>query len=286
MNKELDLDLNNYDLLDLLKLFNLEYDFTKEDLKHAKKIVLMTHPDKSKMDKNIFLFYTSAYKLIYKLYEFRYKSNQNTEYTVEKNRENEMILDKLKCKNFNKWFNEMFETERLKNEFTETGYGDWLISNEDIDNRKATKENMNTLFETKKKEIRSLVVKQDVEDIRHNGNGQFCDLLNNKPESYGSDIFSRMPYEDLKKAHTETVVPVTHDDYMNIKKYKNVNELQMDRSTKIIPMNTEESKKYLDMNKESELRDDIDRAYKLARQDENVKKINNNWWSKLKQLSN
>ena len=284
MDIQLDLDLNNYDLIDLLKLFNLEYDFTKEDLKRAKKIVLMTHPDKSKMDKGIFLFYTSAYKLIYKLYEFRHKSNQSTDYTVEKNKENEMILDKMKCKNFNKWFNEMFESERLKDDFTERGYGDWLNSNDDIDNRNTTKENMNVAFETKKREIRSLVVKEEIQDLRHNG--QFCDLLNNKPDSYGSDIFSKLPYEDLKKAHTETVVPVTHDDYMNIKKYKNVNELQMDRSLKIKPMTTEESKKYLDTNKQLELKDDVERAYKLARQDENVKKINNNWWSKLKQLTN
>jgi hypothetical protein len=177
----------------------------------------------------------------------------------------------------------MFETERLKNEFTENVYGNWMNSNEDIDNRKATKENMNSLFENKKKEIKSLVVKQDIQELRNN---QYCDLLNNKPESYSSDIFSKFPYEDLKKAHTETVVPVTYDDYMNIKKYKNVNELQMDRSLKIKPMSTEESNKYLDMNKESELRNDIERAYKLARQDENVKKINNNWWSKLKQLTN
>jgi len=284
MNTELDLDLNNYDLVDLLKLFNLDYDFTKEDLKNAKKIVLMTHPDKSKMDKRFFLFYTSAYKLIYKLYEFRHKSQSSTEYSVDKNIENEIILDKMKGKNFNKWFNEMFETERLKNEFMETGYGDWLNSNEDIDTRKATKENMNILFENKKKEIRSLVVKQEIQELRNNT--QYCDLLNDIPESYSSDIFSKFPYEDLKKAHTETVVPVTHDDYMNIKKYKNVNELQMDRSLKIKPMSTEESNKYLDMNKESELRNDIERAYKLAKQDENVKKINNNWWSKLKQLTN
>ena len=49
--ESLDLDLNNYGLNDILKLFNLDYDFNKEGLKQAKKVVLMTHPDKSYLDK-------------------------------------------------------------------------------------------------------------------------------------------------------------------------------------------------------------------------------------------
>ena len=39
--ESLDLDLNNYGLNDILKLFNLDYDFNKEGLKQAKKVVLM-----------------------------------------------------------------------------------------------------------------------------------------------------------------------------------------------------------------------------------------------------
>ena len=38
----LDLNLDNYELKDLLNLFNLPYDFTESDLKNAKKIVLNT----------------------------------------------------------------------------------------------------------------------------------------------------------------------------------------------------------------------------------------------------
>jgi hypothetical protein len=285
MDSNLDLDLNNYDLVDILKLFNLQYNFTKDDLKKAKKIVLMTHPDKSKLDKSVFLFYTSAYKIIYKLYEFRYKSQQSTEYTVEKNRENESILNKLNLKHgkeFNKWFNEMFEKERLKNEFTDGGYGDWISSNEDIDTRKTTKENMNLAFETKKKEISSLVVRQGISELKSNN---FSDLTNDRPQSYSSDVFSKFCYEDLKVAHTETVVPVTNDDYMKIKKYNTINELQTDRSKEIKPLSYDQSKKYLDTNSEIESKRDMERAYRLARLDEEAKKINNNWWSKLKQLT-
>ena len=57
--ESLDLDIDNYDLLDILKLFKIQYHFTEQDLKNVKKSVLKTHPDKSKLDKKYFLFFES-----------------------------------------------------------------------------------------------------------------------------------------------------------------------------------------------------------------------------------
>ena len=65
----LDLDLDNYELPDLLNLFKLDYNFKTEDLKQAKRMVLMTHPDKSQLPKEYFLFFSKAYKIIYSIYE-------------------------------------------------------------------------------------------------------------------------------------------------------------------------------------------------------------------------
>ena len=42
----LDLDIENYDLEDILNLFKLDYHFTENNLKDAYRIVLKTHPDK------------------------------------------------------------------------------------------------------------------------------------------------------------------------------------------------------------------------------------------------
>ena len=61
----LDLDINNYELDDILKLFKVSHDLSHDDMKRAKKIVLMSHPDKSRMSPDIFLFYTKAYKILY-----------------------------------------------------------------------------------------------------------------------------------------------------------------------------------------------------------------------------
>ena len=44
------LDIHMYSLNEILDLFGLTYDISIEDLKRAKKKVLMSHPDKSKLD--------------------------------------------------------------------------------------------------------------------------------------------------------------------------------------------------------------------------------------------
>ena len=49
--EDLDLNLYNYDLHELLTLFKLKEDFTKEEFKDAKNIVYAVHPDKSNLNK-------------------------------------------------------------------------------------------------------------------------------------------------------------------------------------------------------------------------------------------
>ena len=139
--ENLDLNIENYDLNDLLSLFKLDFNFNESDLKRVKKSVLQSHPDKSKLDKKYFLFFTSAYKIIYSIYEFRYKSskNQSTEYTIEKDESKELLLKDLqKNSEFNKIFNELFEKNKISDDDNESGYGDWIKSDENIDTRKTT----------------------------------------------------------------------------------------------------------------------------------------------------
>jgi len=51
------LNIHLYSLKEILGLFDLNYVITMEDLKRAKKTVLMTHPDKSGLELNYFLFF-------------------------------------------------------------------------------------------------------------------------------------------------------------------------------------------------------------------------------------
>jgi hypothetical protein len=292
--EELDLHIENYNLKELLVLFNLDYDFNIDDLKKAKKIVLMTHPDKSGLDKDYFLFFTSAYKLIYNLYDFRYKSTNNntkyTEYILEKNEDNEKLLNTYNIQNkpdFNKWFNNMFETSQIPDLNKSAGYGSWLVSDEDIETQIATKNTMNSIIDDKKTKMRSLIIHNQYKEITNTSS--LYDLTTEQPDTYSSDIFSKLSYEDLKKAHTESVVPVTIDDYNNRKQYS-INELINTRSIQDTERNSIEMQEVV-MNKllkqkELRIKSDMERAYTLAKQDEKIRIVNDTWWSKLKHITN
>jgi hypothetical protein len=287
---DINLNIDEYELNDLLNLFKLDFDFSEYDLKQVKKMVLKTHPDKSGMDKQYFLFFSEAYKIIYSLFQFRHKSTTGKVsgdmiYVAERDDEKEALLAKLKGKsNFNALFNELFDKYKLKEEAVENGYGDWLKSDEDVDTRATTMAAMNESFQTKKNELRSLVKIDRVEDMA-NGSYDMYDLSGSKPEYYSSGLFSALGYEDLKKAHVESVIPVTHEDYLQRPKYNTVDELQRSEAySNAKPLSFEQSKEYLEKQKYSDSKNDIQRAFKLAKQDEEVRKKNEGWMSHFKKL--
>jgi hypothetical protein len=287
---DLDLNLDNYELADLLNLFKLDFDFNEHDLKQVKKMVLNTHPDKSPhLEKEYFLFFSEAYKIIYSVYQFRHKSTNknstyNTEYILEKDEEKEALLSQMKSKpNFNKIFNELFDQYKIKDNDAENGYGDWLKSEEDIDYRTTTLTTMNETFHTKKKEIQAIIKMNDYEEF--GGSSSHYDLTRDKPECYSSGLFSSLGYEDLKKAHVESVIPVTHEDYLRRPKYNTVEELQRSSDYQnIIPLSQTQAKEYLEQRNYNESKNDVQRAFKLAKQDEEARKANDGWMSRFKTL--
>ena len=133
----MDLDITNYDYEDILKLFELSKQFSAEDLRNAKKRVLASHPDKSGLDKSYFLFFSSAYKILFSIYNFREKHssltnlhNYNEKYDADKDKENELLIHKIistkSSKEFNSWFNTQFDTMKITNDYDKNGYADWL----------------------------------------------------------------------------------------------------------------------------------------------------------------
>jgi hypothetical protein len=284
---DIDLNIENYDLNDLLSLFKLDFDFTADDLKHVKKSVMQTHPDKSGLDKKYFLFFTSAYKIIFSIHEFRHKSSnkQSTEYIVEKDESKELLLKKMQSQpNFNKIFNELFEKYKINDEENENGYGDWLKSEDNMDTRTTTMSQMNATFEQKKKEVKELVPYREIEEA--GSNSSHFDLTREKPTYYSSDIFSNLQYEDLKKAHIESVIPVTHEDYLMRPKFKNVLEMQQHPDYKdTTPLSLSQATDYLKQRQSFQNKNDVQRAYKLAKQDEIARKANQGWMSGFKQLT-
>jgi hypothetical protein len=292
-----DLNIDNYNLQDLLNLFKLDSNFNEEDLKQAKKIVLKTHPDKSGLTPDYFRFYSSAYKSIYKIWQFKNKEEKgdktNTTYTTdydetEKNKMIDTYLSKEKINNskkFNKWFNEQFEQNKMNREDESGGYGDWLKSNEGVDDfQNISQAQLGEEIEKKKQQMRSLTVHKGIQDLHFNSAGA-SDLIGDTPESYGSDLFSNLQYEDLRKAHTETVVPVTIEDYNNTQKFKNVNDYKDYRNSQsTTPLSEIQAREYLTNKGKLEDKETTERAYKLAKQLEESKKKQEQFWSSIRHI--
>ena len=303
-----DLDINNYDLEDIVKLFKIPINFDEQDLKRAKQVVLKTHPDKSGLESKYFLFYSKAYKMLYSLWEFRKKGDvnkeiRNTEYEdVDKFSEEDKkkILDnlfksdntKIKFKtnsDFNSWFNEQFEKNKIYNENEESGYGDWLKTDEGLVeiNPNVSAATMKTEFDKKKSNIRALIVNKDVTELNSWNSINASELTREGPGEFSSDLFSRLPFQDLQKAHTETVIPVTDEDYDNVPKFKNVNEYLNHRNkVDIKPLSEQQSQQYLNQQNDRESEKAVRRAYELAKQSEIAKQKNQEFWGNIQFLQN
>jgi hypothetical protein len=283
-----DLNLDNYNLTDILNLFKLEATFTESDLKKAKRKVMMMHPDKSKLDKEYFMFFAKAYKILYSMYNFktRIDSKESTEYKIDKDDKKEELLKKfMKGDDFNKKFNELFEMNRLKNDEVDDGYGDWLKSNEDLDDFKTIKnrKEMGEEFDKRKRDMRALVKHVDY-DGADNEIISGANLVGVRPNSYGGSG-GTLQYEDLKKAHVETLIPVTEEDFEEKKKFGSVEEMKRFRKAEEVnPYSEEESKEMLRKMKDDNMRKDMERAYKLIQQDKESERINDQWMKNFKRI--
>lgn len=297
-----DLNIENYDLDDILNLFKLPSDFDETHLKKAKQVVLKTHPDKSGLKQDYFIFYSKAYKILYSIWEFKKSATTekidtyNTDYnSVTYNEEQKKELldeffqsNKKKFKNsrdFNSWFNKQFEKNKLEQEGDATGYEDWLRGEDEPPTHANSLGEMAQQIDRKKAELRSLIVHQDVQDITSNSSG--TNIINSVPGSYDSDMFSQLSFQDLHKAHTQSVIPVTEEDYHMKQKFGTVNEILTYRSQQDVkPLSEQQALQYLKTRTRTEDTLATKRAYQLAKEAELVKKREQDFWASIQFIKN
>ena len=300
--ENLDLNIRNYDLEDITNLFRIQINFNKEDLKNAKKVVLKTHPDKSRLDKKYFLFFSKAYKVLYSIYEFKNKNEKNfdneldTEYDKfielfdedQKSKNNglrEKVDDFTKSNNFNKEFNKLFENNRLRNEYEDKGYADVLKEDSKLTRfiQEKEKAGINTsslqdqqmILNSYKENNKTLIKHRGVQEMTNTSFG--TSLTNDAPEEYGSDIFSKLAYDDIKKVHHDESILIVNENDARKEQFLNVNQLQDFRNEQnTMPLSNQQAKNFLSQKKEQEELESTKRAFFLAKQVEKVKEIENN----------
>jgi hypothetical protein len=296
---EIDLNLQNYELNDLLNLFKIPCDFGESDLKRAKQIVLKTHPDKSKLPRDYFIFYSKAYKTLFSIWEFRQKigHTKNTDYVADSEKAKSKLLDSFFQKNnnfkespdkFNEWFNSQFEKNKLSVEVEEKGYGNWLKeeNTDDIPDNISSMSKMHEEFSKKKAYARFLIVREEIQDLWTMNSVQASELTGDAPQTYDSGLFSGLGYQDLYKAHhTETVIPVTEEDYQSTLKFNNVNEIMQYRNTQdTTPLSEKQALQYLKQREKREEEQSVVRGYELAKQMENAQKKQQDFWASIQLL--
>jgi len=285
---ETELDIENYNFDELLDIFQIPRNFNENHLKHAKRCTLQTHPDKSGLPSEYFLFYSKAYKKLYSVWEFRKERNVNnkTEYESllsEEQREAEKLLldshlEEKDSQEFNTWFNAEFMKQKQNSQ--EAGYGEWIASTateeERLDN--TTQESL----QTRKRESRELVTYNEIEGISSSSMG-FAFASEN---SYQSSLYSALPFTDFKQAHTETIIPVSEEmDFVNRQHFSSVNELTSHRqSQNLSPLSVAESNAILQKQNDYEVGKAIESAFFLNEQTELAMKKNKEFWSQLKMI--
>jgi len=264
------LTLESYSYEELLGLFELPKNMSLNQLKNAKKRVLMLHPDKSRLPAEYFLFYKKAFEFIVQIYENNNKQNQQitedtTKYSPLDNGLNEATVKKVSTvagemnpQDFQNKFNELFENNMAKK--PETSKNEWFSKDEAVYKtvEQVSAKNMGQIFETMKQQNAELVRYRGIREIRSGGGAR---LYDDEDEEDGdpyvtSDPFSKLKFDDLRKVHKDqTIFAVSERDYANVPKYSSVDHFVRERGKMpSTPIEKEESERILNTRNE-EFRD-------------------------------
>lgn len=276
----LDLDINNYGLEELVNIFKIPIMFTSYDLQQAKKLVLRSHPDKSGLDKEYFLFFSDAYKILYKIYTYRNGGGDNNHNSD--NNDNNHNDNIVKTKFNNKIFNEIFEKNKvILDEDLGYGHEDWYDDDDSFCDRfiGLSWSASEIELEKQKKRVKEqyALISRDEHELEGVGNGimksSYYNLGQGKAQNHSSSSHGGcsggLQYNDLKLAHTMSVIPVTAEDVMREERHKSLNELKMNRDVSLKEYN------YMTTTSaETTEEEDIARVYRLMKQDEALQEMN------------
>ena len=253
MSKSHNLDVNMYSLTELLGLFDLTYDLDIEGIKRAKKKVLMTHPDKSNLPSEYFLFYKRAFEMVYGLYEEQSRQNRRvpSEPVEYKPATAAVKGTVIKTEGFNQKFNEIFEKTMVV--APDPTRNEWFKSEAALYSDISDK-NINRAFETIKSQQTGIVRYRGVETMKSAGGTNLYD--DDADDSYVTcDPFSKLKYDDLRKVHKDqTILAVGDSDYEKIQKYNSMDHLVQARGRQqLSPLEKTESERIVaDRHREQE----------------------------------
>lgn len=251
------LDIHAYSFEEVLHLFDLDYDISVDNLKRAKKKVLMMHPDKSKLPPEYFLFYKKAFEIVLRFYENQHRTSQSIpvekiqyDSQVDKRTQTQVssAISKMSPSDFQKKFNQLFDENMAKPQ--DTTKNEWF-SNHDASYHvpeNVSVNTMSTVFDQVKQTQRGLVKYKGVETLYVNGGSGNRLYDEDDEDTYAtSDPFSKLKFDDLRKVHKDqTVFVVSEKDLQNVPQYRSVNHIMQERGKQsLVPLDKQQSEQLL-----------------------------------------
>jgi len=248
------LDISRYSLSSIYEMFGVFPDtLTIDDLKVAKRRVLMTHPDKSHMPTEYFQFYTKALQVLVDDYARnhteahygqRMKDMQNSGYKYAGETEEDIALKRqyqktASGKEFIQNFNRVFETEMRA---PVVDNNSWFRSQEDEYGdsgfKAKSQSDMGRAMQAVKQRQQAIIVHRGIQEYQTSHGSAFYEDTrgggDTEPGQYiAADPFAKLKYDDLRRVHKdETVLSVGESDYDRMPKYRNVDEYNRARDAK------------------------------------------------------
>jgi len=260
------LNINTYTLDEILELFHLSYNISVDDLKRAKKVVLMTHPDKSKLGPEYFLFYKKAFDVVVQFYENQHKQNQvvpteEPKYepinasNINKSAVKKItsVINEMSPSEFNSKFNKLFDANMSSKPNAERN--SWFTKDEpsyQVDGD-VNKQNMGAMFDKMKQQQNSSVLSRyrGVENLTSGSGSNLYDEEDND-EYVQCDPFSKLKFDDLRKVHKDqTVLSVSEKDINNVQLYSSIDQYNRVRGQQTLtPLEKSEAENLLSMQEQ------------------------------------
>jgi len=273
------LNIHLYNLDEILALFDLTNNIQIDDLKRAKKKVLMLHPDKSHLGPEYFLFYKKALEIVVQFYESQNRQNQKitedtTKYVPDEtaawnkaaNKQINKVIDGMSKEAFQAKFNQLFEQNMGKDvsKGKQAEANAWFTKNDPLYKMEEdlTANTMGSALDRIKQQSNGIALYRGVQTLsssaRTGAGNLYEDDDDENLEYVSSDPFSKLKYDDLRKVHKDqTVFAVSERDFDKVQTYASVDQFNRVRGQQdLTPLDKTLAQHQLD-SQESKVREHI-----------------------------
>lgn len=236
-----------------LRIFNLSPSYTIDELKNSyRKLTLKHHPDRGGDIQN-FRMITEAFNFLSEKYQQRASDktfNQlKTDFNKFTDNQEKTINTQIDADKFNlEVFNKIYQDNRLENS-NDRGYGDWKTTDTSETNKSSISRfelnTFNSSFENQKEhhqDHQQLINYKEPEPSTKGTGMNYSEIEDSIINDFSSDVDSNLKFTDYKQAHTNN--NLININKVKVKKYKNVDDLENERSNISYQMTPQELERY------------------------------------------